>query len=146
MYMRELRVSYRRCRRTRQLYDGARLNTSTDAAEVVKALIGTEIVETVVVLCVNVKRDVIAYHVMSRGTTDAALVSPRDVFRVALLANAMGVLIGHNHPSGDPSPSADDVRLTVRIREAGRLLGIELVDHVIVTPDRFVSLKDNGHL
>jgi DNA repair protein RadC len=76
---------------------------------------------------------VIALHVVSIGTLNASLVHPREVFKAALLTNAAGLILAHNHPSGDPTPSPDDRALVSRLRQAGDILGVELLDALIVT-------------
>jgi DNA repair protein RadC len=93
-----------------------------------------------------VKRHAIAYHEVSRGTMDGTTVHPREVFKAALLANAFGIIVGHNHPSGDPEPSNDDVVLTHRLVAAGELIGIPLFDHIIVSDGRYVSFLETGRL
>ena len=80
------------------------------------------------------------------GTVARALVSTRDVVRIALEANATGVVLFHNHPSGDPTPSRDDVVLTGRLKEAGELMGIDVLDHVILAETRYFSFKEAGRL
>jgi DNA repair protein RadC len=69
---------------------------------------------------------------------------PREVFRPALLANAAAVLLFHNHPSGDPSPSQRDIEITRRLKEVGKLMGIELLDHLVLARNSFISLKEKG--
>ena len=75
----------------------------------------------------------IGVHVVSVGTLDASLVHPRDVFKAAVLSNASGLILAHNHPSGDPTPSGEDRALSDRLRQAGELLDVDLLDFVIVT-------------
>lgn len=82
--------------------------------------------------------------VMSVGGVDATQVHPRDVFREAAVAGASAVIVFHNHPSGDPSASADDVHLTRRLAEAGRILGIDLIDHLILADARYYSFREAG--
>ena len=88
----------------------------------------------------------IAYHEVSRGTLDATLVHPREVFKAALLANAAAIVLCHNHPSGESTPSRDDLQLTRRLVEAGTLLGVEVLDHIIVGDARYYSFKQSGCL
>ena len=102
--------------------------------------------EVFAILCLSTKHRVIAYHEVSRGTLDATLVHPREVFKAALLANAAAIILTHNHPSGDPSPSADDVQLTRRLVDAGALLGVDVLDHIIVGDGRYYSFKEAGRL
>lgn len=110
-------------------------------------MLGFEPVEVVGILCLTTRLGVICYHEVSRGTLNMALVHPRETFRAAILANAAAIVVGHNHPSGDPTPSPEDHRLTTRLCEAGTLLGIEVLDHLIVAgADRFYSFRDAGLL
>jgi DNA repair protein RadC len=83
---------------------------------------------------------------ISEGTLDASVVHPRDVFREALLEPAAGVILIHNHPSGNPSPSDEDLRITKQLVEAGRLLGIKVYDHIILAGESYRSLADEGLL
>ena len=81
---------------------------------------------------------------ISEGTLEASIVHPRDVFREALLEPAAGVILIHNHPSGNPSPSEEDLRITKQLVEAGRLLGIKVYDHIILAGESYRSLADEG--
>ena len=83
---------------------------------------------------------------ISEGTLDASVVHPRDVFREALLEPAAGIILIHNHPSGNPSPSDEDLRITKQLVEAGRLLGIKVYDHIILAGGSYRSLADEGLL
>lgn len=103
--------------------------------------------EHVVALFLDSRRCVIGKpYVVSVGTASASLVHPREVFREAIKRGACSVILAHNHPSGDPTPSGDDLALTRRLRQAGELLGIFLADHIIVGSDCYVSLKQRGEL
>jgi len=84
--------------------------------------------------------------ILSEGTLDASIVHPRDVFREALLEPAAGIILIHNHPSGNPSPSDEDLRITKQLVEAGRLLGIRVYDHIILAGESYRSLADEGLL
>jgi DNA repair protein RadC len=103
-------------------------------------------VERFGVLCLDVRRRVIAERIVSEGCLTASLVHPREVFRVALDARAAALVLFHNHPSGDPEPSAEDLALTRRLAAGGTLLGIEVLDHIVIGAGRFVSLKERGAL
>lgn len=83
---------------------------------------------------------------VSEGTLTASLVHPREVFRAAIREAAASVILVHNHPSGDPTPSPEDVALTTRLRAAGDLVGVKVVDHVVVGHGRYASFVDNGQL
>jgi DNA repair protein RadC len=95
-------------------------------------------------LLLDTRHRVLREVLVTRGTLDASLVSPREVFRPAVLEGAAAVILVHNHPSGDPTPSADDRAVTRQIAEAGRALGIPILDHVILGDGRFVSLAEQG--
>jgi DNA repair protein RadC len=89
---------------------------------------------------------VIGYYEVSRGTLDSTLVHPREVFKAAILANAAAIILTHNHPSGDPTPSPDDLALTQRLVQAGQIIGIDVLDHVIVGDGRWTSFVELGRL
>jgi DNA repair protein RadC len=97
-------------------------------------------------LILSTKNQVLKIHTVSIGILDSSLVHPREVFKDAIAASAAAIIVAHNHPSGDPTPSAEDRRITQRLAEAGQILGIELLDHVILGDNRFVSLKERGIL
>lgn len=96
------------------------------------------------ILILNTKNKIVAAHEISRGVLNSSLVHPREVFKPAVLHNAAGIICFHNHPSGDTEPSPADIETTKRLVEAGKILGIEVVDHIIVSDDRYVSLKERG--
>ena len=147
MRIRELRVVYV-CRSdpTAQVLP-MQLAAPREAAAVFLSLLGSEAVEVLGMLCLTTKHRVLCYHELGRGTLDAVAVHPREVFTVALLAHAACVVVGHNHPSGDPTPSPDDAALTGRLTTAGTLIGIDMVDHVIVGDEgRYYSFKEMGRL
>ena len=105
--------------------------------------------ESFQVLTLNTKNGVIDRHLITLGLVDASLVHPREVFRVAIMDGAAAVILVHNHPSGDPSPSAEDIRITKQLVEAGKIIDVRVQDHVIVgrRPDEshcFVSLRETG--
>jgi DNA repair protein RadC len=90
---------------------------------------------------------VLAIETVSVGSLNASIVHPREVLKPAILASAAGIIVAHNHPSGDPTPSADDVEITKRLARAADIMGIPLLDHVIVgSGGRFESLKARGIL
>ncbi len=94
----------------------------------------------------NARQELISKEIISIGTLTASLAHPREIFAPAIGKAAAGVILVHNHPSGDPSPSEDDMRLTQRIRQAGHIMGIELLDHVIVAERGSYSFKTSGRL
>ena len=101
--------------------------------------------EAFLVLCLDAKHRVIGDPVLvALGTATTVEVHPRDVFRAAVRRNACAVIVGHNHPSGDCEPSSEDRMLTRRLQEAGDVLGIPVLDHLVATRGRYVSLADRG--
>ena len=90
------------------------------------------------------KGRIMGFNSVSVGSLTASLVHPRELFKVAIIANAAAVLLVHNHPSGDPTPSHEDEALTARLRAAGDLLGIRIVDHVVIGDGVYVSFVDSG--
>ncbi len=97
-------------------------------------------------LYLDVRNRVLKDEVVSVGTLTASLVHPRELFRPALECNAAGVLVAHNHPSGDATPSSEDLTLTRRLKRAGDILGISIIDHLIIGRGEFVSLRQLGEL
>jgi DNA repair protein RadC len=93
----------------------------------------------------DTKYRVIRTALVATGTLNTTIVEPRDVYREATMGGAFAVIVFHNHPSGDPAPSPDDVELTKRLKAAGELMGIDLVDHVILGDGRYFSFKETGY-
>ncbi len=100
--------------------------------------------ENFVVLYLNARNQLIEKETISIGTVNASLVHPREVFEPALRNIASQVILAHNHPSGSTEPSEGDIEVTKRMKEAGKILGIEILDHVIITKDGFGSMKELG--
>jgi DNA repair protein RadC len=94
----------------------------------------------------NTKNHVLKTVEISVGSIDASLVHPRECFRPAVAASAASIILMHNHPSGDPEPSTDDINITKRLKETGKVLGIEVLDHIIFGAGKYVSLKEKGLL
>ena len=101
--------------------------------------------EAFVVLILNTRRRIIGHNLVSLGGLDSVLVAAREVFRPVIVAAGSAVILAHNHPSMDPSPSTADVRVTQDLIRAGQLLRIEVLDHLIVTETTFVSMKQAGY-
>lgn len=100
--------------------------------------------EIMKLLFLNTKSRFLGENDISVGTVNTTLVSPREIYLEALRKNAVSVILLHNHPSGDPTPSKEDIMITERVREAGMIIGIELLDHIIIGDNCFVSLRDKG--
>ena len=113
-------------------------------AEMLLPQYGSRAVEHFGIVLLDTKHRVLRTTIMTVGTVDASIVHPREIFREAASAGAAAIVLFHNHPSGDPEPSQDDVALTRRLVAAGVLMGIDVVDHVIVADARYCSLREKG--
>ncbi len=100
--------------------------------------------EQFLICCLDAKNASIGVNIVSIGSLTLSIVHVREVFKSAILLNAAAIIAAHNHPSGDPTPSTEDRTLTTRLREAGELLGIRLLDHLILGDDRLYSFADQG--
>ncbi len=122
---------------------GESIGGAKSVAEVMLPVLQDEVVEVFAVLLLNGKHRVVGMAEVSRGTLTTTLVHPREVFGPALRLAAAAVIVVHNHPSGDPEPSVDDIEVTRRLIEVGRVLGVPLLDHVIVGENgRYTSLRE----
>ncbi|WP_340701060.1 JAB domain-containing protein [Brevibacillus borstelensis] len=127
------------------LYPQRRIRMARDVVELFLTFLQETDREQFFLLCLNTKNEPTALHTVSIGSLDASIVHPREVFKVAILSNAASVIVAHNHPSGDPTPSQPDLEVTQRLQEAGELLGITVLDHIIVgTEGAYTSLKERG--
>ncbi|MEX0868216.1 MAG: DNA repair protein RadC [Nitriliruptoraceae bacterium] len=121
--------------------------TSPDAAaEVLVAAVADADREHCVVAVLDTKHRLLAVAQISAGSLDHTFMAPREVFRDALMRNGAAIVLAHNHPSGDPSPSADDLAVTRRLVDAGRIIGIDVLDHLVVGGGDWVSLARRGEL
>ena len=102
--------------------------------------------EQLLVMMLNTKNHLLGEEIISKGTVNASLISPREIFIRALHYHAVYLILVHNHPSGDPKPSREDIKITKRIQESGNLIGIELLDHLIIGDHRYVSFRESGLL
>ena len=102
--------------------------------------------EEFLVVPLDVKHAILGFHVVSVGSLTASLVHAREVFKVAILANAAALVFVHNHPSGDPTPSSQDIALTKRLVEVGDLVGITVLDHIVMGDNRYVSFVEDGYM
>jgi DNA repair protein RadC len=135
-------------RRTLSRAPRARLQVANprDVAAYLMPQFGSCAVEQFGVVLLDSKHRVVKTRLLSVGSLDASVVHPREVFRAAVLAGAAAVVLFHNHPSGDPTPSREDGELTGRLVAAGELMGIDVLDHVILADTRYVSLRESGRL
>ena len=128
----------------RVMETSCRLTDSTDVADLLTREMMYEDREFFMAVYLNTRMKVESKSIISIGSLDATLVHPREVFSPAVRRGAAAVIVAHNHPSGDPEPSEEDILLTERLLESSRILGIRLVDHVIIGSGRYVSFRDAG--
>ncbi|OMC99735.1 DNA repair protein RadC [Paenibacillus sp. FSL R5-0636] len=117
-----------------------------DAAEILTEQLRYLQKEHFVCLFLNTKNHVIGQETLSMGSLNASIVHPREVFRAAIKCSSASIICAHNHPSGDPTPSPEDISLTARLLQAGEIIGIDVLDHLIIGDSSFVSLKEKGHM
>ena len=140
----QILASVELCRR-HLLRQNVKIASASDVSDLLREYASKK-QEYFVALTLDGASHLIEKRVISIGTLNQSLVHPREVFADAVTDRAAGVIVAHNHPGGQLSPSNEDVRITQRLKEAGMLLGIELLDHVILTRDGFLSLREEGRL
>ncbi|WP_138496240.1 RadC family protein [Paenibacillus pinistramenti] len=124
--------------------DAVVIRSPKDAAEIVMDQLRYLNKEHFICLFLNTKNHLIGQETLSIGSLNASIVHPREVFRAAVKCSSASIVCVHNHPSGDPSPSPEDIQITKRLCEAGEIIGIDVLDHLIIGDGRFVSLKEQG--
>jgi len=140
-------VKIQMVRESRLVAPSSQIRCPQDAADILYKYLGNEDREHFVVLLLDTKHKVIGINTVSIGSLDSAIVHPREVFKPAILANVSGIIVAHQHPSGDPTPSPEDISVTKRLVEAGRILGIDVLDHIVVGDGTYKSIKDSsGHV
>ncbi|QOV13381.1 DNA repair protein RadC [Viridibacillus arvi] len=129
-----------------RIEDRYTIRSPQDAATYLMADMTALLQEHFVVLFLNVKNQIIHKQTIFIGSLNASIVHPREIFREAVKRSAASLVCAHNHPSGNPAPSPEDIEVTKRIQEAGYIIGIELLDHVIIGDHQFISLKEKGYM
>lgn len=137
-------VSIKMVREASVLYDIRKIGSPKDGVELGKKFLGDADREQLIVCCLDTKNQPTAINVVSVGSLNTSIVHPREVFKPAILSNSASIILFHNHPSGDPEPSKEDISITERIKESGNILGIKLIDHIIIGDDSYCSLKERG--
>lgn len=120
------------------------IRSPADAAHFLTPLIGHKEQENFVVLYLDTRNRVTDREILYKGSLNTSLVRVAEVFRGAIRRNSAGIIVAHNHPSGDPNPSPEDVALTRRLVKAGKLLEVDLLDHVVIGQNRYVSLRERA--
>lgn len=120
--------------------------SSTWAGEFLKRTMGALPYESVYMLGMDTKNEIVVIREVFRGALNTSVAHPREIFQTAILNNCARVMIAHNHPSGNTEPSEADLNFTRRIVEAGEIIGIECIDHIIVGRDEFLSMREHGYM
>ncbi len=130
----------------RRAFAKVQIRSAGDAVALLKPTLQREEQEIFVAVSLNTQHYVLGLTRVTQGLVNSSLVHPREVFRVAIAMNATALLVAHNHPSGDPTPSADDMAVTDQLVAAGHMLGIPVYDHIIIAGERFTSFANEGLL
>lgn len=139
-------VSLKLVKESSLLYKERRIQSPQDAYNLLRSFLVDSDREYFVVVCLDTKNQPTAINVCHVGSLNASLVHPREVMKVAILSNSASIIVGHNHPSQDPTPSREDIEVTKRLVEASKIIGIEMIDHLIVCDEKYVSLKEKGYI
>ena len=139
-------VSIKMVKESSFLYQTRQILSPNGAYQMIKEQLEGLDREQFIIACLNTKNEPTNISVVSVGTLNKAIVHPREVFKTAILSNAASIMAFHNHPSGETTPSQQDIQLTNRLYEAGELLSIKLLDHLIIGDGTFTSLKEKGYL
>ncbi|MCI1590252.1 JAB domain-containing protein [Heyndrickxia oleronia] len=128
------------------LYPERNIKSPDDAYKLLNQFLIDADREYFLVVCLDTKNQPTAINVCHVGSLNASIVHPREVLKPAILSNSASIIVAHNHPSNDPTPSREDIEVTKRLAEAGKIIGIDVLDHLVVCSDRFISLKEKGYL
>ncbi|MBS4212432.1 RadC family protein [Neobacillus rhizophilus] len=139
-------VSLKVVKETSFLYPERNVKSPEGAYKLLKQFLVEADREYFLVVCLDTKNQPTAINVCHMGSLNASIVHPREVLKPAILSNSASIIVAHNHPSNDPTPSKEDIEVTKRLIEAGKIIGIEVLDHLIVCADKFVSLKEKGYV
>lgn len=127
------------------LYGKRKISSPSDAIEIGRSMLDGSDREKLLLCCLNTKNEPTNLNIVSIGSLNSSIVHPREVFKLAILGNSASIILFHNHPSGDTTPSKEDINITERIKEAGKIIGIELIDHIILGDEnKYTSLKEKG--
>jgi DNA repair protein RadC len=139
-------VSIKMVRESSVLYDIRKIGSPEDVVNLGRRFLEEEDREKLIVCCLDTKNQPTAINVVSVGSLNSSIVHPREVFKPAILSNSASIILFHNHPSGDTTPSNEDKLITERISQSGEMLGIKLLDHIIIGDNSYTSLKEEGIL
>lgn len=140
-------VSIKLVRDSSVLYEPRKISCPSDAVNLCRKFLEDLDREHMIAISLDIKNQPTAVNVVSIGTLNSALCHPREIFKAAVLGNSNSLIIAHGHPSGDVTPSKEDRSITKRLVEAGKILGIELVDHIIIGSNgKYTSFKEMGEI
>lgn len=137
-------VSVKLVRESSILYERRSIRSPQDAYDLFKSFLEDKDREHFIVVSLDTKNQPVSINICHIGSLNASIVSPREVMKSAILSSAASIMVAHNHPSGETTESREDVEVTKRLAEAGKLMGIELLDHIIIGDGKYNSLKEKG--
>lgn len=124
--------------------EGKSISSPTDIAKLVMKEMVFLKQEVLKLIMLDTKNNIVGIKDVFKGSLNTSIVHPREIFKEALKKSSSSIIICHNHPSGDPTPSKEDINITIRLKECGKIIGIDLLDHLIVGKNQYVSLKEKG--
>lgn len=139
-------VSLKLVKESSLLYKGRTVRSPEDGYELLNSFLADKDREHFIVVSLDTKNQPVSINICHIGSLNASIVHPREVMKSAILSNAASIIVGHNHPSGMPEPSKEDIEVTKRLAEAGKIIGIDVLDHIIVGDKSYVSLKEKGYI
>lgn len=137
-------VSVKLVRESSIFYERRSIRSPQDAYDLFKSFLEDKDREHFIVVSLDTKNQPVSINICHIGSLNASIVSPREVMKSAILSSAASIMVAHNHPSGETTESREDVEITKRLAEAGKLMGIELLDHIIIGDGKYNSLKEKG--
>ncbi len=123
-----------------------KISSPTDAADFLMERLSFLRKEHFVTIHLDTKHQILGEEVVSIGSLNASIVHPREIFKTALKRSAASIICAHNHPSGDPTPSAEDISVTKRLVNAGMILGVDVLDHIVIGDKRYISMRERGYI
>lgn len=139
-------VSIKLVKESSLLYKERAIRSPEDGYRLMKQLLGDLDREAFIVISLDTKNQPTSINICHIESLNASIVHPREVMKSVILSNGASFMVGHNHPSGNPAPSREDIEVTKRLVETGKILGIDLLDHIIVGDETFISLKEKGYI
>ena len=139
-------VSLKMIKESSVLYANRRISKPNEIVDLLKIFLEDCDREKLIVCCLNTKNEPTSISVVSVGSLNTSIVHPREVFKTAVMSNSASIILAHNHPSSDVTPSKEDIDITERIKQGGNILGIKLLDHLILGDGKYLSLLEKGYI